>query len=51
VVDDDACSVPAAVVGKFGVDDAGAIVAAVLLSQGFGGETIADVVVVVAASR
>lgn len=51
MVDDDACSVPAAVVGKFGVDNAGAIVATVPLSQGFGGETIANVVVVVAAGR
>ena len=48
MVDDVACSVPAAVVGKFGVDDAGDIVATVPLSQGFGGETIADVVDVVA---
>jgi hypothetical protein len=51
VVDDVACSVPAAVVGKFGVDDAGDIVATVPLSQGFGGETIADVVDVVTAGR
>jgi hypothetical protein len=45
-VEDDACSVLAAVVGNVGVDAAAIVVASAPLSQGFGGETIAIFVAV-----
>jgi len=50
VVEDEG-SEPASVADMVGVDDAGAVVATIPLSQGFGGETIVDLVFVVVAGR